>query len=81
MVTSVVEPASRQSLPLSARHALGNGNFVLAANRFQGHQGQDIETDQHGHILMSPPPAPLHGRRQSRINGLLQAPSPRGDRV
>jgi len=26
-----------------------------------------IETDQHGHILMSPPPAPLHGERQAEI--------------
>lgn len=30
-----------------------------------------IETDQHGHILMSPPPAPLHGQRQAHIIVLL----------
>jgi Uma2 family endonuclease len=30
-----------------------------------------IETDQHGHILMSPPPAPIHGQRQAHIAGLL----------
>ncbi len=26
-----------------------------------------IETDRHGHIIMSPPPAPNHGNRQSEI--------------
>ncbi len=26
-----------------------------------------IETDRHGHILMSPPPAPAHGDQQSEI--------------
>jgi Uma2 family endonuclease len=33
-----------------------------------------IETDQHGHILMSPPPVPvpIHGRRQAHIAGLLR---------
>lgn len=30
-----------------------------------------IETDRHGRILMSPPPAPAHGNRQSRIAALL----------
>jgi hypothetical protein len=26
-----------------------------------------VETDRHGHILMSPPPAPAHGKKQNRI--------------
>ena len=30
-----------------------------------------IETDQHGNLLMSPPPAPLHSQRQGHITGLL----------
>lgn len=30
-----------------------------------------IETDRHGRILMSPPPAPAHGNRQSRTAALL----------
>ena len=31
-----------------------------------------IETDRHGHIIMSPPPAPNHGNRQSKIAQLLE---------
>jgi Uma2 family endonuclease len=37
-----------------------------------------IETDQHGHLLMSPPPAPIHGRRQAHIAGLLRQLLPEG---
>jgi Uma2 family endonuclease len=37
-----------------------------------------IETDQHGHILMSPPPAPLHGQRQIQIGVLLHQLLPDG---
>jgi Uma2 family endonuclease len=35
--------------------------------RFEGR----VETDRHGHIIMSPPPAPAHGSFQARIAGLL----------
>jgi Uma2 family endonuclease len=31
-----------------------------------------IETDRHGHIIMSPPPAPSHGSFQSEIAHLLR---------
>ena len=31
-----------------------------------------VETDRHGHILMSPPPAPAHGKKQNRIGTLLE---------
>src|SRR6185295_15930408 len=31
-----------------------------------------IETDRHGHIIMSPPPAPSHGSFQSEIVHLLR---------
>ena len=37
-----------------------------------------IETDQHGHILMSPPPAPLHGQRQIQIRVLFHQLLPAG---
>jgi Uma2 family endonuclease len=30
-----------------------------------------IETDRHGHIIMSPPPAPSHGSRQAEIGRVL----------
>ena len=35
--------------------------------RFEGR----VETDRHGHIIMSPPPAPAHGSLQARIASLL----------
>jgi Uma2 family endonuclease len=37
-----------------------------------------IETDQHGHIIISPPPAPLHGERQIHIGALLRQLLPDG---
>jgi Uma2 family endonuclease len=37
-----------------------------------------IETDQYGHILMSLPPAPLHGQRQAHICALLRELLPAG---
>jgi Uma2 family endonuclease len=37
-----------------------------------------IETDRHGHILMSPPPAPAHGDQQSEIVYLLKSLLPQG---
>src|SRR5437879_3134575 len=37
-----------------------------------------IETDRHGHIIMSPPPAPTHGSFQSEIAYLLRTFMPRG---
>src|SRR6266446_1533165 len=37
-----------------------------------------IETDRHGHIIMSPPPAPSHGSFQVRIGYLLTDLMPRG---
>src|SRR5712664_4287505 len=35
--------------------------------RFEGR----IETDRHGHVVMSPPPNPTHGSYQARIASLL----------
>jgi len=37
-----------------------------------------IETDRHGHVLMSPPPAPRHGSYQSEIAYLLRTLMPQG---
>lgn len=37
-----------------------------------------IETDRHGHIVMSPPPAPAHGNFQSEIAYLLRSLLPDG---
>jgi len=37
-----------------------------------------IETDRHGHIIMSPPPAPAHGTFQSKIAQLLWTLLPEG---
>jgi Uma2 family endonuclease len=37
-----------------------------------------IETDRHGHIIMSPPPLPAHGSFQSRIAFLLATFLPQG---
>ena len=37
-----------------------------------------VETDRHGHILMSPPPAPAHGKKQNRIGTLLEQFLPNG---
>lgn len=31
-----------------------------------------VETDRHGHIIMTPPPAPIHGSYQSEIAYLLR---------
>ena len=37
-----------------------------------------IETDRHGHILMSPPPAPSHGVKQAKIATLFDQLLPKG---
>jgi Uma2 family endonuclease len=37
-----------------------------------------IETDRHGHILMSPPPAPSHGVKQAKIATLFDRLLPDG---
>jgi Uma2 family endonuclease len=42
--------------------------------RFEGR----IETDRHGHIIMSPPPAPSHGSFQSEMAYLLRSLMPQG---
>src|SRR5437867_13331502 len=43
---------------------------VLADPQLAKFEGR-VETDRHGHVVMSPPPAPTHGSFQSRIASLL----------
>ncbi len=38
-----------------------------------------IETDRHGHIIMSPPPRPNHGRLQLKIGSLIQSQMSEGE--
>jgi Uma2 family endonuclease len=38
-----------------------------------------VETDQHGHLVMTPPPAPIHSNRQGRIGALLLQLLPDGE--
>jgi Uma2 family endonuclease len=38
-----------------------------------------LETDRHGHIIMSPPPVPSHGSRQLEIGRLLAELMPHGN--
>ena len=40
-----------------------------------------IETDRHGRILMSPPPAPAHGNQQNEIGFWLRTLLPQGQVV
>jgi len=42
--------------------------------RFEGR----VETDRHGHVIMSPPPAPSHGSFQSEIAYHLRSLRPQG---
>ena len=42
--------------------------------RFEGR----VETDRHGHVIMSPPPAPNHGSYQFQIGALLDRHITRG---
>jgi Uma2 family endonuclease len=40
-----------------------------------------IETDRYGRIIMSPPPAPRHGRYQGKITSLLSKLLPHGETI
>ena len=50
---------------------VANPEFAAMAYRF--------ETDEHGQIIMSPPPAPSHGNKQSKIGHLLWSLAPPGE--
>jgi Uma2 family endonuclease len=51
---------------------------VLADPDLRKIQGR-VETDRHGRIIMSPPPAPRHGRFQILIGSLLGRLMPKGE--
>jgi Uma2 family endonuclease len=40
-----------------------------------------VETDRHGHIVMSPPPTPAHGKKQNRIGSILEQLLPDGHTI
>jgi Uma2 family endonuclease len=50
---------------------------LLADRELAKFEGR-IETDRHGQIIMSPPPAPSHGSFQSEIAYLLRSLMPNG---
>jgi len=50
---------------------LSRWSELLADGELAKFEGR-IETDRHGHIIMSPPPAPTHGSFQARIAALLE---------
>src|SRR5260370_41607065 len=50
----------------------------VLADPFREKLPHRIETDRHGHIVMSPPPAFSHGRRQAKIAGLMLMLMPEG---
>ncbi len=51
---------------------------VLAEPYFREIEGR-LETDRHGRVIMSPPPAPRHGRHQGNIVHLLKQLLPEGE--
>jgi len=52
------------------RFNLRRWDELLAGARLDKFEGR-IETDRHGQIIMSLPPAPKHGSTQARIAALL----------
>jgi hypothetical protein len=40
-----------------------------------------VETDRHGRIIMSPPPAPIHGKMQAQVANLLGNLLPHGTTI
>src|SRR2546429_226719 len=68
MATMTLElPAQKKQTPFNLRRWA-----ELLANRELAKVEGRIETDRHGHIIMSPPPAPGHGSFQSEIAYLLR---------
>ncbi|SPE60335.1 conserved hypothetical protein [Verrucomicrobia bacterium] len=59
------------------RFNLRRWDELLAGARLDKFEGR-IETDRHGQIIMSLPPAPKHGSTQARIAALLDQLLPQG---
>jgi Uma2 family endonuclease len=51
----------------------------ILADRELAKLSNRIETDRHGHIIMSPPPTPSHGSRQTQVASLLRELLPHGN--
>ncbi len=73
---------STLTLEMRPRHEQTEFNLrrweeVLADPDLRRYPGR-VETDRHGRITMSPPPAPEHGRLQIEIGALLKQLLPRG---
>jgi Uma2 family endonuclease len=62
------------------RFNLRRWDEVLADPELARIEGR-VETDRHGHIIMSPPPAPSHGSYQSFIASLLVQLMPQGNTI
>ncbi len=74
MATLTIELPSQEA---QAQFNLQRWDELLADPELAKVEGR-IETDRHGHIIMSPPPAPSHGSYQSRIAHLLTLQKPQG---
>ena len=65
--------------PQKAQMAFNQHRWAeLSADRELARVEGRIETDRHGHIIMSPPPAPSHGSFQLEIGRLLWNLLPQG---
>jgi Uma2 family endonuclease len=73
MVTLELRPREEQTT-----FNLRRWEEVLADPELRKIEGR-VETDRHGRILMSPPPAPRHGRFQGKIVALLTKLMPNGE--
>src|SRR5215213_10269990 len=67
MATLTIELPSQKSQTAFNLHRWAE---LLADRELAKIEGR-IETDRHGHIIMSPPPAPSHGSYQIKIGHLL----------
>ena len=74
MATLTIElPSQKDQTHLNLRR----WDELLSDAELEKFEGR-IETDRHGHIIMSPPPAPSHGSYQSEIGYLLRTLMPNG---
>ena len=74
MATLTLEPPPQKT---QTEYNLRRWAELLADRELAKVEGR-IETDRHGHIIMSPPPAPSHGSYQSEIAYLLRILLPNG---
>jgi Uma2 family endonuclease len=79
---STVLEGPEQAAVIHDRHAFNLAVWDrLAADPELAKLAYRIETDEHGQIIMSPPPAPSHGRNQSKIGSILDRLMPGGEVV